>query len=640
MEPENKHVETTPTDDEVIAATTSETEIIDFTFHDTYAPTVDSQETEHAQADGRHEHQQAPRGIAIKAGAVIVKAAFVFSSLFGTGEAKADEETEPIPADVLADEQCVEHPHEDVSHVGVAGYFTNQSNSTVEAQHRIPSIETTESDGDIWAEFAPGQSSTTPARFTNETSIPETEVIFYARREGEPEQIVGSDTVGPKDCTENNDSGGNEDSEGGAVNPADFERLDGATRIETAIEVSKNEFSNGQAETVVLATAEDYPDALAGGVLADLAGGPLLMTGSGELHGAVDEELERLGPDNSYVRNVYVLGGEAAISEHVVNQLESRGINVTRLGGNDRFETAEMIAREVERLTPEVVDDSPESTTVETTTSTSETETADSGVDATEEVLLARADDFADALAGASLGAQENSPVLLTMRNELHPVTKAYLEGESSRVEQVTVLGGEEAVSENAKNEASVAAEAEATERIGGSTRIETALNVAREKLDRAGNRAERLFFASGYEWPDALAAGPATSNTEDALVLVNGKNADGNRALDDFMSEQRPNVESDQLRKGFIVGGESTITQTVADNIIFTTNAYPTDDGSTSTAGTNSVATTTENTDDDSDDSARSEEIARNQEIDKNSKLVFRRDSNGNWQETIEKAA
>lgn len=503
------------------------------------------------------------RGAATAVGVLSAAAVMIVSA----GQAQADEEPEPIPAWVLAHAQCADHPYEEIDRIGIGGSLKNQSSSEIEAQHRVPPSIERYGDGDIWATFAPGQSTSTPAVLTKETSIPETEVIFYARREGEPEQVVGSDTVGPKDCAED---GG----DGGAVDPVNVERWAGATRVETAVEVSRKTFDGGQVETAVVATAEDYPDALAGGPLAELVGGPVMLTGSGELHGAVDDELDRLGPDGGHVGEVYVLGGAAAVSEGVVGQLETRGITVTRLGGSDRFETAEVVAREVDRLTQELVDDDPQSTTVETAAATSETDTARS------EVLIARGGDFADALAGASLGAQEKSPVLLTTQDELPPATEAYLEQASSRIEQVTVLGGTEAVSPTVANQAARAADADTTERIAGSTRIDTALQVAREKLQRTKDHANEAIIATAYNWPDALAGGPASSDAGSALVLVNGHNAAANSSYTDFVAEQRPDAQRDEWDGLTILGGHDTISQPVADDLISTTNAYPPSDG------------------------------------------------------------
>ena len=87
-------------------------------------------------------------------------------------------------------------------------------------------------------------------------------------------------------------------------------RVSGVDRYATSAAVSKDAFS--AAKTVYLATGAGFPDALAGGPVAALAPGPLLLTTRTCLPPAVDAEVRRLAPDR-----VVVLGGEGAISAAV-----------------------------------------------------------------------------------------------------------------------------------------------------------------------------------------------------------------------------------------------------------------------------------------------------------------------------------
>ncbi len=63
-----------------------------------------------------------------------------------------------------------------------------------------------------------------------------------------------------------------------------------------------------------VATGMNYPDGLAGGPVAALLPGPLLLVPPTQLPSVVANELQRLGPDQ-----VYVLGGTASVSDAVVN---------------------------------------------------------------------------------------------------------------------------------------------------------------------------------------------------------------------------------------------------------------------------------------------------------------------------------
>src|SRR5579871_1135370 len=72
-------------------------------------------------------------------------------------------------------------------------------------------------------------------------------------------------------------------------------RLAGADRYETAVAISQASFP-GTAPTVYLATGLNFPDALAGGVAAAIARGPLLLLPGPCVPSDVSAEIGRLGP--------------------------------------------------------------------------------------------------------------------------------------------------------------------------------------------------------------------------------------------------------------------------------------------------------------------------------------------------------
>lgn len=118
-------------------------------------------------------------------------------------------------------------------------------------------------------------------------------------------------------------------------------RIAGADRIATAIETSRAGFGAEEATAAVLARADLFPDALAGGALAVAEGGPLLLTESDVLDAPVAAELERVVAAGG---TVHLLGGPAALSEDVAAAVAALGFAVERHGGDDRFETAIAIA--------------------------------------------------------------------------------------------------------------------------------------------------------------------------------------------------------------------------------------------------------------------------------------------------------
>lgn len=130
--------------------------------------------------------------------------------------------------------------------------------------------------------------------------------------------------------------------------------------------------------------------------------------------------------------------------------------------------------------------------------------------------VLARADDFPDALVGAPLAAAKNAPLLLTQGASLPTATADALAKVLAKGSTVYVLGGPKAVP------ATVAAQLSTlgyqVVRYAGGDRYATAVAVA----DALGDPSTVL-LATGANFPDALAAGPAASHLQGAVLLTNG---------------------------------------------------------------------------------------------------------------------
>lgn len=99
--------------------------------------------------------------------------------------------------------------------------------------------------------------------------------------------------------------------------------------------------STGPAGDVVIANAYAPADALTGGPLASRLSAPLMTVRVDEVPPATHRQLEALQP-----ARIILLGGPVVISGNVETELRdlSWDPTVVRLGGGDRFETAELIA--------------------------------------------------------------------------------------------------------------------------------------------------------------------------------------------------------------------------------------------------------------------------------------------------------
>jgi YVTN family beta-propeller protein len=131
-------------------------------------------------------------------------------------------------------------------------------------------------------------------------------------------------------------------------------------------------------------------------------------------------------------------------------------------------------------------------------------------------VVLARGDDYPDALVGAPLAAAKNAPLLLTTGAQLPATIKAEIQRVLAPGKTVYVLGGTGAVP------ASIATELTGlgyvVTRYSGATRFATAVKVA----DALGDPGVVL-LATGTNFPDALTAGVAAVESAGVVLLTNG---------------------------------------------------------------------------------------------------------------------
>ncbi|HEX2141713.1 MAG TPA: cell wall-binding repeat-containing protein, partial [Candidatus Limnocylindria bacterium] len=247
-------------------------------------------------------------------------------------------------------------------------------------------------------------------------------------------------------------------------------RLAGADRYATAAAISRHGFPTG-APVVYLATGGDFPDALAGGVSAAQAGGPILLAKRDELPAATAAELARLKP-----QRVVVLGGTGVVSDAVANAAAAYATDKVpqRLAGANRYATAAAVSRDAFPTGAAVA-------------------------------YLVTGGNYPDALAGGVLAARKGGPVLLVTPNTLPGATAAELDRLNPQT--VVVIGGTAAVSDAVLNGAGkYATSGQLPQRIHGSDRWSTAVAISKAAFPTAPDRA---FVATGVAFPDALAAVP-----------------------------------------------------------------------------------------------------------------------------------
>lgn len=247
----------------------------------------------------------------------------------------------------------------------------------------------------------------------------------------------------------------------------------GNNRYETATAISKSAFSS--ASEAYIATGVNFPDALAGGPPASVAGQPVLLVNNA-IPTSTLAELVRLG-----VSKVTVLGGSAVIPDSVVALLNAL-VPTTRIAGSDRYSTAAAI--------------------VQATFTSANT------------VYIATGLNFPDALAGVPAAAADGAPILLVQQDAVPGSTLAQL----NRLKPTTIkiLGGEAVVSAGVAT--TLTSYASNVVRLAGSDRYSTATAISKHAFPSG---APKIYIATGSNYPDALAGGPVAGSGSAPILLV-----------------------------------------------------------------------------------------------------------------------
>lgn len=314
---------------------------------------------------------------------------------------------------------------------------------------------------------------------------------------GTPPPPPGGGTPPPDDGTPGDPDTGPD------LTPGTVTRLEGATRIETAVAISQDLFpEDDSADAVMLARADIPFDALSGTPLAKTQNGPVLLTTSEDLHPAALAEIDRVLADGG---EIVLLGGTAALSQEVEDALAAN-YAVTRLAGPSRVETALDVA--------EFIGDP-------------------------EAIMVATSENFPDALASGAAAAKEAGVVLLTQEADVHPAVQAYLDDHSET--QTYAIGGPAA-----------GAFSDATPLVG-TGREDTSVLVAETFFDDP----DMIGLARGDEFADALTGGAHAALTGGPVLLT---------PPDLLHPTVQDYTCAEAQVAGFIFGGSEAISDAVAD--------------------------------------------------------------------------
>ncbi len=286
----------------------------------------------------------------------------------------------------------------------------------------------------------------------------------------------------------------------GKVEGADANAIIGQRRVDTAVQISKENFKpmdeNGKVlNNVVLVGANAVVDGLAAGPLAATLDAPLLLTNKDSLDTSVEREIKRLLVDDTTMSNlknktVYIVGGESVVSEKVVAQLEKLGVKVERIAGDRRDTTSLAVAEKMVEKKAKF-----------------------------QKAFVVGAKGEADAMSISAHASKEQAPIIVTaLDGSLSKEAKKLIKNQ-----EIDIIGGETAVSKELEAELKDIDSNGSVTRVSGANRFETNANV----ITKYHRNAKHIYVAKDGQKEgndklvDALAISPVAAMNNGVVALA-----------------------------------------------------------------------------------------------------------------------
>ncbi|WP_163195299.1 cell wall-binding repeat-containing protein [Clostridium thermarum] len=295
-----------------------------------------------------------------------------------------------------------------------------------------------------------------------------------------------------------------------SIGSREFSRYAGSNRYSTSVEISKAGWS--QSDYIVIATGQDYPDALCATPLAGKYNAPILLSYSTALDPSVEQEIKRLK-----AKTAFIVGGTGVISPIVENKLKSLGLNVTRIAGANRYETSAQVAKHL-----------------------SSSQTA----------FVVTGTNYPDALSIASLAAYKKAPILLTGPQAMDPSVKKIIA--NGVIKNTYVIGGPALINDTLMKTFPN------PKRIYGINRYET--NALILSSFAADFNFTNAFVATGTHFADALSSS-ALAGSYGAPIILTSPDMSNNIIT-------KLSARKSEVKKIYLLGGPTVVSEDIARKI------------------------------------------------------------------------
>jgi serine protease Do len=292
-------------------------------------------------------------------------------------------------------------------------------------------------------------------------------------------------------------------------------RLAGTNRYGTSAAVSLAGWQ--KSDYAVLASGEDFPDAISATPLAKKYNAPILLTTKDSLPAETINAMQQLK-----VKNIFIIGGTGAVSLSVENKLNLMGIKTTRLAGQDRYETCIKIAEQLDNIG---------------------------------EIAIVTGEDFSDAVSIAPIAGAMNMPIILIQHNIIPDVVKNYISAHN--VNKTYVVGAGDTI-DNAVLTGLIN-----VDKISGQDKYQR--NLAIIDKFKSQLKFDTIYVVSGDDFPDALSGSALASINSNPMLLIGSDIA----SEKDYFNNISININNVK-----ILGGTGVVTGQIINKLISAPNS------------------------------------------------------------------
>lgn len=306
--------------------------------------------------------------------------------------------------------------------------------------------------------------------------------------------------------------------------PAEVFRIAGGTRTETSYKIAESlkAMRDGKKfNTIIVATSQNFADALSGSYLAAAKDAPIILVND-ENQAQIIKLVVYMKDNLESDGTVYILGGEDAVSETVAESIRTAGFHLTRLADTGRYGTNLKILNEA-------------------------------GIEKGTDLILATGKNFGDSLSASAL----KKPILLVKPKTKNLTTEQKEILEKAAGGNIYIVGGPDAVDVGIENELK-SIYGNKVVRIAGATTIDTSKKIAEYFFGKEHAKdVENVVIANSKVPYDGLCGGPLAAALDAPLLLTRDYKTS---LTEDYIITEMPS-------RGYVLGGTTALSdQTVVD--------------------------------------------------------------------------